>query len=127
MNFQTTETIQRLWETFLQEQLANLPPGERDALSTQFEQRFSELLGKGNGQDTDSGFYDLIGLGPQGAVGFDKISYPHLQPDFDDSVVPSQLHAAAELYYVYQHERMKLFEVVETLLRLFRLGKMRIQ
>ncbi|HEY0687385.1 MAG TPA: hypothetical protein VGD45_33950 [Steroidobacter sp.] len=126
MNFQTTETIQRLWETFLQEQLANLPPGERDALSTQFEQRFGELLGK-DGKDSDSGFYDLIGIGPQGNAGFDKISYPRLTPDFDDSVVPSQLHAAAELYYVYQHERMKIFEVAETLLRLFRLGKMRIQ
>ncbi|MFK9985538.1 hypothetical protein ACJEM7_25145, partial [Escherichia coli] len=70
---------------------------------------------------------DLLGLGPQGAVGFDKIGYPAITPDFDDSIVPSQLHAAAELYYIYQHERMKIFEVVDTLLRLFRLGKMRIQ
>ncbi|MDM9327755.1 hypothetical protein QU803_24090, partial [Enterobacter hormaechei subsp. steigerwaltii] len=52
---------------------------------------------------------------------------PAITPDFDDSIVPSQLHAAAELYYIYQHERMKIFEVVDTLLRLFRLGKMRIQ
>ena len=126
MTFQTTETIQRLWETFLQEQMANLPPKERDAMSPQFEQRFGELLGKSGG-DADAGFFDLLGLGPQGAVGFDKIGYPAITPDFDDSIVPSQLHAAAELYYIYQHERMKIFEVVDTLLRLFRLGKMRIQ
>ncbi|MFN8640227.1 MAG: hypothetical protein U0802_00655 [Candidatus Binatia bacterium] len=32
----------------------------------------------------------------------------------------SQLHAAAELYYIYQHrERMKVFQVVGVLLRLF--------
>lgn len=126
MNFQTTETIQRLWETFLQEQLASLPPDQRDDAATQFERRFAELLGKG-ASDGDKGFFDLVGLGPQGAIGFDQISYPFVQPDFDDSIVPSQLHAAAELYFIYQHERMKIFEVVETLLRLFRLGKMRIQ
>lgn len=126
MNFQTTETIQRLWETFLQEQLASLPPDQRDAFASQFEQRYSELLSKPNGSG-EEGFFDLLGLGPQGAVGFEKIGYPYVQPDFDDSIIPSQLHAAAELYFIYQHERMKIFEVVETLLRLFRLGKMRIQ
>ena len=125
MNFQTTETIQRLWETFLQEQLQNMPPEQRDAAATQFEQRFADLL-QTNGE-ADTGFFDLLGLGPQGAIGFDKVGYPHIQPDFDDAIVPSQLHAAAELYYIYQHERMKIFEVVQTLLRLFRLGKMRIQ
>ncbi|WP_041642601.1 hypothetical protein [Azoarcus olearius] len=126
MNFQTTETIQRLWETFLNEQLASLPPEQRDAAATQFEQRFGELMAK-NGADGDGGFFDLIGLGPNGGAGFDAIGYPHVQPDFDDSVVPSQLHAAAELYFIYQHERMKVFQVVDVLLRLFRLGKMRIQ
>lgn len=127
MNFQTTETIQRLWETFLQEQLTNLPPEQRDAAATQLEQRFGELLAKSADGSSDAGFFDLLGLGPQGAMGFDKIDYPYLQPDFDDAVVPSQLHAAAELYFIYQHERMKIFQVVETLQRLFRLGKMRIQ
>jgi hypothetical protein len=126
MNFQTNETIQRLWETFLQEQLSQLPPKEREAYSTQFEQRYGELLGK-TASDAEQGFMDLIGLGPQGPVGFEKIGYPSIQPDFDDSIVPSQLHAAAELYNIWQHERMKIFEVVETLLRLFRMGKMRIQ
>jgi hypothetical protein len=126
MSFQTTETIQRLWETFLQEQMQNLPPEQREGLSTQFEQRLGELMSKAGG-NSEGAFYDLIGLGPQGEMGFDKVGYPHISPDFDEAIVPSQLHAAAELYYLYQHERMKIFEVVDTLVRLFRLGKMRIQ
>lgn len=127
MSYQTTETIQRLWETFLSDQLANLPPAQREGFEQQFEQRFSDLLkGAANGTGRD-GFLDLIGFGENGPVAFDQVGYPYLQPDFDDSVVPSQLHAAAELYYIYQHERMKVFQVVEVLLRLFRLGKMRIQ
>lgn len=128
MSFRTTETLQRLWDTFLRDQLSALPPQQRDQIATQFEERFGELLGRsGGGADSDSAFVDLIGLGPRGAVGFDQVAYPSITPDFDDAVVPSQLHAAAELYYLYQHERMKIFEVVDTLVRLFRLGKMRIQ
>ena len=127
MTFQTTETIQRLWETFLREQLSTMPPKDRQQFEQPFEQRFGELLkGAANGEGRD-GFLDLIGFGDKGAPEFDQISYPFIQPDFDDAVVPSQLHAAAELYYIYQHERMKIFEVTDTLLRLFRLGKMRIQ
>ena len=128
MSFQTTETIQRLWETFLRDQLAAMPPEERLKFEGSFEDRFGELLkGAAKGGESRDGFLDLIGFGDKGAPDFDQISYPYVQPDFDDAVVPSQLHAAAELYYIYQHERMKIFEVVETLLRLFRLGKMRIQ
>jgi hypothetical protein len=127
MTFQTTETIQRLWETFLQEQLASMPAEQRQQYEQQFEDRFGELLGKaadGNGAD---GFVDLIGLGTKGAVDFDQISYPYIQADFDDAVVPSQLHAAAELYFIYQHERMKVFQVIDVLQRMFQMGTMRIQ
>lgn len=126
MSYNTTETIQRLWETFLREQLAALPPEQRQQYEQQFEDRFGELLKNAANGGAD-GFLDLIGFGGKGPVEFDTLPYPYIQPDFDDSVVPSQLHAAAELYYVYQHERMKIFQVVDVLLRLFRLGKMRIQ
>jgi hypothetical protein len=127
MTFQTTETIQRLWETFLQEQLAAMPPEQRQQYEQQFEDRFGELLGKAADGSGGDAFMDLLGFGPKGAVEFDQISYPHIKPDFDDSVVPSQLHAAAELYYIYQHERMRVFQVVDVLLRMFHAGTMRIQ
>ena len=126
MSFNTTETIQRLWETFLRDQLGGLPPEQRQQYEQQFEDRFGELL-KNAANGTQDGFLDLIGFGGKGPVEFGNLSYPYIQPDFDDSVVPSQLHSAAELYYVYQHERMKVFQVVQVLLRLFREGRMRIQ
>ncbi len=126
MTVKTTETIQRLWETFLREQLAALPPDQRQQFEQQFEDRFGELLKKAANGDQE-GFLDLIGFGGKGPVEFENLPYPYIQPDFDDSVVPSQLHAAAELYYIYQHERMKVFQVVDVLRRLFVLGKMRIQ
>ncbi|HEY9645281.1 MAG TPA: hypothetical protein V6C88_02870 [Chroococcidiopsis sp.] len=128
MSFQTTETIQRLWATFLREQLAAMPAKERQEYEQQFEGRFEELLkNAADGTGSQDGFLDLIGFGPKGPVAFEEQSYPYIQPDFDDSVVPSQLHAAADLYYIYQHERMKIFQVVQVLQRLFREGRMRIQ
>lgn len=127
MTFQTTETIQRLWETFLQDQLADMPPDERQQYEQQFEDRFGELLSKAADGTGGDAFMDLLGMGAKGQVEFDQISYPHIEPDFDDSIIPSQLHAAAELYYIYEHERMRVFQVIDVLLRMFRAGTMRVQ
>jgi hypothetical protein len=126
VTFQTNETIQRLWSDFLREQLAALPPGQRQQYEQQFEDRFNELL-KAGANGGSEGFLDLIGFGAKGALAFEEQAYPYIKQDFDESVVPSQLHAAAELYYIYQHERMKVFQVVRVLLQLFRQGRMRIQ
>lgn len=127
MSYQTTETIQRLWETFLQEQLTALPPEQRQQFEQGFEDRYGELLGKAADGAGGDAFVDLVGLGAKGAVEFDQVAYPYIQPDFDDAVTPSQLHAAAELYFIYQHERMKVFQVADVLRRLFELGTMRVQ
>jgi hypothetical protein len=128
MTIQQTETIQRLWDRFIRDQLTNIPPEERRAYEQQFEDRFADLVQRGAETQTGGdGFLDLIGFGGKGPVAFEEMAYPYVKPDFDDSVVPSQLHAAAELYFIYQYERSKVFQVVDTLLRLFHHGKIRIQ
>jgi hypothetical protein len=126
MTLKTTETIERLFSRFIQESLADLPPEERERYQAQFAQRAEALLKTAaNGSKTP--FTDLVGLSPKGALQFDQLAYPVIEPDFDEAVIPTQLHASAELYYIYQHERMKVFEVVGVLLRLFHDGRMRIQ
>jgi len=126
MAFENYEAIARLWQKFLKEELAAMSPEDRQKYESQFEERFQALL-KGAAGDGKDGFLDLIGFGGKGAPPFEKLSFPFISPDFDEAVIPSQLHAAAELYYIYQHERMKVFQVVDTLRRLFQLGRMRIQ
>ncbi len=126
MSFETNETLRRLWQKFLREQLDAMAPEERQKYEQQFEERFQELLQKGAGDDRDA-FLDLIGFGSKGAPPFSEISYPYIKPDFDEAVIPTQLHASAELYYIYQHERMKVFQVVDVLRRLFQQGRIRIQ
>ena len=54
------------------------------------------------------------------------MGFPSIQPDFDEAVVPTQLHSAAELYYIYQHERIGVFRVVQKLQDLFRAGAVRL-
>jgi hypothetical protein len=44
MTYNTTETIQRLWATFLRDQLGAMPPEERQQYEQQLEDRFGELL-----------------------------------------------------------------------------------
>lgn len=127
-NAETHEVLKRLLQRFLRDELPNLAPAERNAFEQQFESRLGSLLdqssGSGSGQQ---GFADLVGLGKDGPRTFDELPYPRLKADFDESVVPSQISAAAELYFIYQHERMRIFEVVNVLRRLFSLGRMKIQ
>jgi hypothetical protein len=126
MAYENFETISRLWQKFVRDQLASMPPEDRQKFEQQFEDRFDALLkgAAGNGKD---GFPDLVGFGGKGAVPFGDVSYPYITPDFDDSVIQTQLHAAGELYFVYQYERMKIFQVGDVLRRLFEQGRIRIQ
>jgi len=127
MSLKNKETLQRLFAQLSRDLLADLPPGERNRYQALFQQRADDLVRAATDQKNPAAFTDLIGLGAQGATPFDSVSFPSIEPDFDESVVPTQLHSAAELYYIYQHERMKVFKVAAVLLRLFHDGRMRIQ
>jgi hypothetical protein len=127
MTIQQTETIQRLWDRFIRDQLVNVPPEERQAYAQHFEERFAELSENvAAAPASGDGFLDMIGVGPKGPVGFEDIAYPYLRPDFDYSYVSSQLHASAELYFIYQYDRSKIFQVVNVLLRLFHSGSIKL-
>jgi hypothetical protein len=108
-NSATHDAIERLLQKFLRDELPNLTPSERAALEAQFEDRFNKLVEA----STNGGGYsfpNLIGFGPDGVKPFDDLPYPRLRADFDESVVPSQVHAAAELYFIYQNERLDYFK-----------------
>jgi hypothetical protein len=127
MSLKTKETIQRLFAQLSRDLLAEVPPEQRNRYQALFQQRADELVRAAGDGSAPTAFTDLIGLGAQGAQPFDSLGFPTLQSDFDESVVPTQLHSAADLYFIYQHERMKVFQVAGVLLRLFHDGRMRIQ
>ncbi len=124
-NAETQEVLKRLMQRLLRDEFSNLSPTERQAFESQFEDRFRELVETGGKQGTAS-FTDIVGLGSDGLKSFDELPSLTLKADFDESVTPSQISAAAELYFIFQHERMKIFQVVNVLHRLFVLGRMKI-
>lgn len=129
MAYNTNETIKRYWQQFFREQLADIAPDERRSIEQEFEKRFEQLLDSSSAPSNEAqdGFIELIGFGPEGVRPFGEVPFPRLRADFDEAVIHSQLHAAAELYFCYQHEKMKVFEAVDVLRRLFALGRLKIQ
>lgn len=127
MSLKTTETVQRLFSQLTRDLLADLPADQRDRYQADLQQRAADLVRAASKDGETTSFQDLIGLGAKGAMPFDAVTVPRLESDFDEAVIPTQLHAAADLYFIYQHERMKIFQVAGVLLRLFHEGRLRIQ
>lgn len=125
MSIKDSDLLRRLLAEFSRDILKEVPAEDRPQFQSLLQDRVADLL-KSTDQAQGS-LPDLLGIGPKGSLAFDDISYSRLEPDFDDSVIESQLHAAAELYFIYQYERMRVFDVVTILLRLFHEGRMRIQ
>lgn len=126
MSVKDKETVQRLFSQFIREALENLPPDQRARYQAELQKRADDLL-RASASGEPTSFVDMVGLGTRGTLKFDDITTPFIEPDFDAAVIQSQLHAAAELYYIYQHERMKVFQCVSVLLRLWRGGQIRVQ
>lgn len=127
MNLQQREMIQRLFTRLSNDMLGSVAAEQREALQQLLQQRNEELLRDSAGSGSDGGFADLIGLSGKPGSAFEGLPFPSLQSDFSEAVIPTQIHAAAELYYIYQHERMKVFQVVDVILREFHAGSLRIQ
>lgn len=70
----------------------------------------------------DLGVAQLAGIGPDAAaaIGDTRISYG-IQP-YDETVNSERITAVGDLYYLYQHERIGVFRVVQRLQELFRAG-----
>ena len=126
MSTDSNEIIQRLFQRFFRDELPSLSPAERSAFESEFEDRYGELLQRSSSA-TAPNFSELVGFGAGPVKPFESLPVPSLRNDFDESVIPPQLQASAELYWIYQMERMRLFQVINVLRRLFANGQIRIQ
>ncbi len=80
----------------------------------------------GKGMPADGGLSDLIGLGKDSPKDLGDAQVSGGVVDYDDSVTSDRLLAAADLYYLYAHERLGVFRVINKLEELFRAGTLRI-
>ncbi|HVJ16626.1 MAG TPA: hypothetical protein VM686_14390 [Polyangiaceae bacterium] len=129
MTFIDTETLRRLFPEVVRDIIPTLPPEQQESVLTELQKRAQAFLGASTADANGSSFLNLIGLNPGGPLSFasDGFAVPEVKGDFDESVVQTQLNSAADLYTIYQYERMKVFQVAGTLIRLFHDGRIRVQ
>jgi hypothetical protein len=74
----------------------------------------------------DKGLAELVGIGPQAASDFGKTRIPQGVEPYDETVTSERVIAVGDVYYIYQHERIGVFRVVQKLQELFRGGTVRL-
>lgn len=74
----------------------------------------------------DKGLAELVGVGPEAAGEFGKTRVPQGIEPYDEQVTSERIVALGDLYYLYQHERIGVFKVVQKLQELFRNGTVRL-
>lgn len=74
----------------------------------------------------DGGLGQLVGIGDNAATELGQTRMPPGIEAYDESVASERLIAVADLYYLYQHERIKVFQVVQKLQELFQQGAIRL-
>lgn len=74
----------------------------------------------------DRGFANLIGLGPNAAADIGAVHVPLAVDDYEDAIDSERVQGMADLYYVYQHEKIGVFRAIDKLQQLFRAGAVRL-
>ncbi|MFD2740289.1 hypothetical protein ACFSUD_11945 [Sulfitobacter aestuarii] len=74
----------------------------------------------------DGGLLPLIGLGENIATSLGQSASTPLVPNYDDQISRERISAIADLYYIYQMERLGAFRAVLKLQQLFRSGEVKL-
>ncbi len=74
----------------------------------------------------DSGLAELVGIGPTAGTSLGQARLPSGVSRYDETVTSERILAIADLYYIYQHERIGVFRAVRKLQELFRAGTIRL-
>lgn len=103
-------------------------PQLADALIKQVDEMFAAVVEDDLAKPPppDKGLAELVGLGPEAAREFGETRVPHAVAPYDEAVTSERLIAVADLYYIYQHERIGVFRVMQKLQELFRGGAVRL-
>jgi hypothetical protein len=74
----------------------------------------------------DKGLGQLAGVGPEAATEFGTTRMPPGVEAYDETITAERIVAVGDLYYLYQHETIGVFRVVQKLQELFRAGTVRL-
>lgn len=74
----------------------------------------------------DGGLAQLVGIGEEAAGEVGDTRLPAGVEEYDDTVSSDRILAIADLYYLYQHEKLGVFKAVQKLQQLFNAGAVRL-
>src|SRR5215467_10427807 len=74
----------------------------------------------------DKGLAALAGVGPEAAKEFGTTRIPPGVEPYDETITSERIIAVGDVYYIYQHEKIGVFRVVQKLQELFRAGAVRL-
>jgi hypothetical protein len=74
----------------------------------------------------DKGLAALAGVGPEAAKDFGTARIPPGVEAYDETITSERIIAVGDVYYLYQHETIGVFRVVQKLQELFRAGTVRL-
>lgn len=78
-----------------------------------------------SGPSPDEAFVNLSGITGE-PLGLEQTLVDPAVRSFDETVVADRLYAVADLYFIYMHERLGVFDVVLELQRQFRAGRVNL-
>src|SRR6516165_10912136 len=74
----------------------------------------------------DKGLAALAGVGPDAAKDFGITRIPQGVEAYDETITSERIMAVGDMYYLWQHEKIGVFRVVQKLQELFRAGTVRL-
>lgn len=103
-------------------------PELADVLLHEVESRFDSLtqVDTSPNGEPDSGLFSLLGAGPDAAHTLGQAPMRPGVDIYDEHVASERITGIADLYYLYQHERIGVFRAVSKLKQLFDAGSVRL-
>jgi hypothetical protein len=74
----------------------------------------------------DKGLAALVGVGPEAAKEFGTTRVPPGVEPYDETITSERIMAVGDMYYLWQHEKIGVFRVVQKLQELFKAGTVRL-
>jgi len=103
-------------------------PQLADALTKQIDDLLQGVIDADNKvpPPPDKGLAALAGIGPDAAKEFGATRIPQGVEAYDETITSERIIAVGDLYYLFQHEKIGVFRVVQKLQELFRAGTVRL-
>jgi hypothetical protein len=103
-------------------------PQLADALTKQIDDLMSSVVVSDAGQalPPDKGLAALAGVGPSASTDLGDTRIPQGVTAYDDTITSERIVAVGDMYYLWQHEKIGVFRVVQKLQELFRAGSVRL-